>query len=133
MFAAGCDELAISWLVDGFGPMADSHPGTLWERWDPSTSLCQGTGVGPAFLLCRYIAGVYPLEPGFRVIGIDPHPGRLPGMQARIHTIAGIAEIAWRQDVDVLHYSLRLPHELRGNKMLVAERVREAVRLTLVD
>jgi alpha-L-rhamnosidase len=82
---------------------------TIWERWD---SLLPDGSVNPgqmtsfnhyafgavADYLHRRIAGLAPLEPGYRSVWVRPLPG--PGLtsaKARQLTPYGLAEVSWRR------------------------------------
>ncbi len=111
LFEAGCGELALDWIRAGFGRMLDEGPGTLWETWQPHASLCQCTGAGVAWLFSRYLAGVYPAEPGYRRIGIDPHPCGLDYLEATLETPSGRVGLDWHVENDRMSYRLSLPAE----------------------
>jgi len=113
LFESGCDELALNWLR-GFGKMLDEGPGTLWETWEPYASQCQSAGAPVAYLFARYLAGVYPAEPGYRVIGMDPHPADLERLDAVLNTPHGRIGVKWIRTADGLGYELDLPEKLCG-------------------
>ncbi|MEL7978076.1 glycoside hydrolase family 78 protein [Isoptericola sp. F-RaC21] len=92
-----------SWLA-----MVDLGATTIWERWD--SMLTDGT-VNPGEMtsfnhyalgsvadwLHRVVAGLAPLEPGYRTFRVAPRPGGgLIRAQARHVTPYGTAEVAWR-------------------------------------
>ena len=114
LFESGCDDIALRWLRNNITKMLDRGPGTLWETWEPNASVCQGTGAAPAYLFSRYLAGVYPAEPGYGVIGIDPHPGDLKFLQATLLTPHGPIGVHWQNINGRLDYRLSLPPQLEG-------------------
>ncbi|MFE5335044.1 glycoside hydrolase family 78 protein [Isoptericola sp. NPDC056573] len=92
-----------SWLA-----MVDLGATTIWERWD--SMLTDGT-VNPGEMtsfnhyalgsvadwLHRVVAGLAPLEPGYRTFRVAPRPGGgLTHASARHVTPYGTAEVAWR-------------------------------------
>ncbi|MFF2452517.1 family 78 glycoside hydrolase catalytic domain [Isoptericola sp. NPDC058082] len=92
-----------SWLA-----MVDLGATTIWERWD--SMLTDGT-VNPGEMtsfnhyalgsvadwLHRVVAGLAPLEPGYRTFRVAPRPGGgLTYASARHVTPYGAAEVAWR-------------------------------------
>ncbi len=113
LFDCGCDDLAITWLRSRFGAMLAGGSDTLWETWEPHASHCQGAGAGVAYLFSRYLAGVYPSEPGYAAIGVDPHPGDLRHLAARVTTPLGPIAVRWRRTDEALAYTLILPEALR--------------------
>ncbi|MFU8779401.1 MAG: alpha-L-rhamnosidase C-terminal domain-containing protein [Kiritimatiellia bacterium] len=46
-------------------------------------------GAAPANIIPRFILGIRPLEPGFRKVLIQPHPGKLAHIQGTVPTIQG--------------------------------------------
>jgi alpha-L-rhamnosidase len=87
---------------------------TLWETWEPSASQCQGTGAAPVYLFARYLAGLYPREPGYRVIGLDPHPCGLDTVQATLNTPHGEVRVQWQRQEERIVYHLRVPRPWSG-------------------
>ena len=119
LFEAGCDETALEWLTRGFVSMTRAQPGTLWETWGPHASRCQATGAAAAFLFPRYLAGLYPHTPGYRSVGLDPHPGSLSWLDAQINTPGGAVDAYWRRTGDSLQYRLILPAAWKGREIVV--------------
>jgi hypothetical protein len=130
LFEAGCDDLALAWLKRGFGGMLDAGATTFWETWEDDASQCQGTSSSPVYLFARYLAGLYPLAPGYRKIGVDPHPSGLKRLTATLTTPHGPVGIAWRRTAQGLDYTLTLPAKLRDAPVVVSDRA-GAVRLTV--
>jgi len=124
LFETGCDELAVRWLRAGFGPMLAKGPGTLWETFHIHASLCQATGAGVAYLMARYLAGLYPAEPGYRVIGLDPHPAGPDSLRARLTTPFGPVNVAWERHGDDLDCRLDLPEALQTRPIRAGSKVR---------
>ncbi len=114
LFEAGCDDVAMAWMRKGYGKMLDYGSTTLWETWEPSASQCQGTGAAPGYLFSRYLGGLYPVEPGYRVIGIDPHPAGLGHLRACFSTVEGKVDVRWEKREDGLAYHLKIPEKWRG-------------------
>lgn len=113
LFSADCAAMAVRWLRRGFGAMLKCGD-TLWETWEPHASRCQSTGAAVAYLFARYLAGLYPAEPGYRVIGLDPHPAGLRSLRAVCATPGGEVGVAWEQKADKLECCLRVPPEWQG-------------------
>ncbi|MSS69971.1 MAG: hypothetical protein EXS64_00630 [Candidatus Latescibacteria bacterium] len=132
LFEAGCDDLALAWLKQGFGRMLDAGATTFWETWEDDASQCQGTSGSPVYLFARYLAGLYPLEPGYRKIGIDPHPSGLKHLTATLTTPHGPVRIAWQRTKQGLDYTLTLPAKLRDAPVVVSDRAGD-VRLTVKE
>ena len=69
-------------------------------------------GAAPANIIPRYLVGVRPLEPGFGRILIQPKPGRLASVAARVPTIRGPVEVRVERGGDG---SFRLGLEIPAN------------------
>ena len=94
---------------------------TVWERWDsmlPDGSINPGEmtsfnhyALGAvADYLHRVVAGLAPLEPGYRSITIKPVPGRaLSYARARQVTPYGVTEVAWRREAGQFELEVCLP------------------------
>jgi alpha-L-rhamnosidase len=94
---------------------------TIWERWD--SQLSDGR-VNPGEMtsfnhyalgavvdwLHRTVAGLAPLEPGYRRIEVRPRPGGgITRASARLRTPYGLAESAWRLDDGTLRLRAVIP------------------------
>lgn len=94
---------------------------TIWERWDgllPDGSPNPGEMLSfnhyaygaVADWLHRYIAGLAPLEPGYRRLLVRPRPGGgLTRASAALRTPYGRAEVSWRVDGDQLATEVVVP------------------------
>ncbi len=111
--------MALGWLRRGFGGMLDAGATTFWEVWEDDASQCQGTSSSPVYLFSRYLAGLYPLEPGYRKIGIDPHPSGLKRLRVALTTPHGLVRVAWERTDAGLDYALTLPEGLRDHPVVV--------------
>lgn len=129
LFETGHDALAFSWLRKGYGKMLDGGTGTLWETWEPYSSLSQGTGAAPVYLFARYLAGLFPKEPGYRVIGIDPRPCSLTCLQAAFFLPHGDVRIRWKKTNHGLDYHLKLPPALKTRPIQKADGVQAEITL----
>ncbi len=99
---------------------------TIWERWDsmrPDGSINTGDmtsfnhyALGAvADWLHRKLAGLTPLEPGYRTIKFDPHPGGgLRHASARHLTPYGMAECSWVIQNDMINIKVVVPPNATG-------------------
>ncbi|XEV05021.1 hypothetical protein FSHL1_010308 [Fusarium sambucinum] len=83
LFAMGEGTKAMALLSQVWGAMANqespNYSGAHWEAmktdgtpYNHDVSLAHGWSTWPVFLLPRYLAGVYPLEAGWKRIGVEP-------------------------------------------------------------
>lgn len=96
---------ALGLLHQVWGTMADesspNYSGAHWEAMDKhgnpfnhDVSLAHGWSTWPVFLLPRYLAGVHPLEPGWRTIGISPVLAELDEVEYVIESRRGHIKVA---------------------------------------
>lgn len=123
MFENGCADLAIEWIRRRFGEMIDFGSDTIWETFEPMASHCQGTGAGIAYVLHRYTGGIYPAQPGYAQIGLDPRLGTLDEVRSTVMTIHGPVTVETHQRDDKVSCRLTLPSELQNRKIIHGDHV----------
>ena len=113
---------------------------TVWERWDsmlPDGSINPGEmtsfnhyALGSvADFLHRIVAGLAPLEPGYRSIIVKPVPARsLTSASARHVTPYGAAEVAWRREAGRFTLEVRVPLGATARVVLPGSQATETVR-----
>ena len=71
------------------------------EAWDdtlkPNQDWNHAWGAAPANLIPRCIAGIKPLEPGFKRFAVIPHPGKLKEFYCKHPTPYGAIELEYKQ------------------------------------
>ena len=99
---------------------------TIWERWDglDENGVCpigdDGTDIMISYnhyasgavgdFLYRRVAGLEPIEPGYRRFRVKPLPGGgLTSAKASVETPYGTAGICWELNGEELHGSLEVP------------------------
>jgi alpha-L-rhamnosidase len=112
---------------------------TVWERWDsmlPDGSINPGEmtsfnhyALGAvADYLHRTVAGLAPLQPGYRAITVKPVPGRwLTSAQMRHVTPYGTAEVAWRRQKGRFVLEVRVPQGTTAEVSVPGAEVPETV------
>lgn len=81
---------------------------TLAEKWRvPDMNHAWSTA--PLNVVTRFIAGVTPLEPGFRRISVSPQPGWLTHLDAKIPTRWGTVMLGLQRTGEVWDVSLDVP------------------------
>lgn len=63
-------------------------------------SFCHGWASGPTPWLSRYVLGVVPVEPGCRVVRVEPHLGGLKWVEGTFPTPHGVIEIRHEKGAD---------------------------------
>ena len=112
---------------------------TVWERWDsmlPDGSINPGEmtsfnhyALGSvADFLHRKVAGLAPLEPGYRSIAVEPVPARsLTSASARHATPYGTAEVAWRREAGRFTLEVGIPQGVTACVVLPGSEASETV------
>ncbi|EGU88063.1 hypothetical protein FOPG_06066 [Fusarium oxysporum f. sp. conglutinans race 2 54008] len=104
-------------LSQVWGVMADqgspNYSGAHWEAmktdgspFNHDVSLAHGWSSWPVFLLPRYLAGVYPLEAGWKRIGVEP-------------VLAGLEEVTYSLETPQGHLSVEVHINEEGGKVSV--------------
>lgn len=119
LFALNHGPAALRLIDSVWGAMADpdsaNYSGGHWEAMKPNgtplghdTSLVHGWSTWPVFLLPRYLAGLYPIEPGWRVFGIAPILAGLDSVECTLETVVGAITIQLAFDESAGHGEIRL-------------------------
>jgi hypothetical protein len=103
-------ELALDRMERRYKSMIDNKNSTLWERW-PDWSEHPGTinhawSGGPLTLLSEEVAGIRPLEAGWKRFSICPTPGTLTELSASVGIPQG--EISIKAHKDTLGWTLEV-------------------------
>ncbi|WP_428389597.1 alpha-L-rhamnosidase C-terminal domain-containing protein [Mucisphaera sp.] len=104
--------------------MIESPITTLWEGWELNTAKYGGGTYnhawsgGPLELLSRYVAGLDPIEPGWKRYRVRPQMGPLREVAARVPTDAGMIEVEMRRLERGLEMRLVVPDGLEAEVSL---------------
>jgi alpha-L-rhamnosidase len=125
---AGRDDLAMKLLLNrdypSWGYMLAKGATTIWELWNSDTE-------GPAMnsrnhfafgsvceWIFEYLAGIRPLEPGFRKVEIAPRPGKpgseLESLTAHYHSVRGLISVSWHATPNGTRLNVLLPPKTPG-------------------
>jgi alpha-L-rhamnosidase len=104
----------------GWGYMVAEGATTLWERWEK----LEGEGMNSHNHIMlgsidawfyRTIAGLVPLEPGWKKVRIKPHIlGDLTDATATLQTVRGEIYVSWEKKQDLLRLLLSIPTNVSG-------------------
>jgi alpha-L-rhamnosidase len=116
LFVMGYPEYGLERLKKRFAGMVD-HPyyTTLWEGWEIGSSTYGGGTFNHAWsgggltILSQYVAGIYPLEPGFESFEVRPHMAGLTEVRTGNETIAGRIEVSLQQKEKTLELVVEVP------------------------
>ena len=94
-------DLLLSHDLRSYHNMLEKGATIAMEAWDdtlkPNQDWNHAWGAAPANVIPRCIAGIRPLEPGFRKFAVTPHPGPLREFRAKHPTPAGPVELEYRR------------------------------------
>ncbi|KAJ4983545.1 alpha-l-rhamnosidase [Stagonosporopsis vannaccii] len=119
LFARDRGTEAVKLIERVWGPMADksspNYSGGHWEALKPDgtphghdTSLIHGWSTWPVSLLPRYLAGLQPLEPGWKSFSVAPVLAGLTQIKCTIATVAGDIGVDIEVDQGNGHGALKL-------------------------
>ena len=106
---------ALARLKDRYASMIASPLTTLWEGWELDSATYGGGTAnhawsgGPLTLFSRYVAGVDPVEPGYRVVRIAPHLGPLAHARAVVPSVRGEVVADARQSPEAFTLEATVP------------------------
>ncbi len=102
-------DLLLSHDLQSYHNMLKCGATIAMEAWDdslkPNQDWNHAWGAAPANLIPRCIAGIKPLEPGFRKFSVFPHPGNLKKFFIKHPTPYGAIELEYKDGL----YSLSVP------------------------
>jgi hypothetical protein len=107
----------VSRILDRYNPMIDAKVSTLWENFARPGSDEPGSGTynhawsgGPLTMMHQYIAGVEPIEPGFKRFSIKPQLGPLQWVKTSVPTPFGDIKVDInRSGTDTMKVQLTVP------------------------
>lgn len=110
---------AVNLIEQIWGPMADTtspnYSGGHWEAMKPDgtphghdTSLIHGWSTWPVSLMPRYLAGLRPIEPGWKSFNVAPVLSGLEEIKCTLETVVGTVGVQLRVDELNGHGSLEV-------------------------
>lgn len=118
LFQMGYPEDALSRMKKRFTPMVESELSTLWEGWDIGSAKWGGGTYNHAWsgggltLLSQYVAGIVPLEAGYKKVQIHPQLGNLKKVAATVDTPLGLLNVKIEKTADGLKIDYEKPDEM---------------------
>ncbi len=110
-------KLATETTYPSWGYMAGQGATTIWELWNGNTAApAMNSGnhvmiIGDYLIWCyEYLAGIKPLEPGFRKIGLAPYiPDGLDRVDCTYDSVRGRIESHWQREGRKLTWTFTIP------------------------
>ncbi|MFK7738377.1 MAG: family 78 glycoside hydrolase catalytic domain [Pirellulaceae bacterium] len=137
LFEHGGDSEALA-LIAAEGDRSWKHmlqSGTTitWEAWDlkykPNLDWNHAWGAAPANLFPRFILGIQPQDPGWRVARIRPTIGHLDHAKGQVPTPRGGVNVEWRRNGAELIFEFQLPAGVKARLDLPAPDSSQSVYL----
>ena len=104
-----------------------------WEAWDqkykPNQDWNHAWGAAPANLLPRFLIGVQPMEPGWKMASIRPFPGPVEGARGKVPSPKGPITVVWKNSAREFVISISLPEGVPAKVDLPAPQGSKAVYL----
>ena len=112
LFELGDGRTALKRMRARYALMVMDEATTLWERWDrnPKHSGYNHAWSGsPLHLLSEQVAGITPIEAGYRRFRVRPKLGPLRNVRASVPTVAGLIQVHIESDSESIELELRSP------------------------
>jgi alpha-L-rhamnosidase len=99
----------------GWGYMIEEGATTMWERWErlegPGMNSHNHIMLGSVDAwFYRVLAGIGPLEPGWKTISVRPHVlGDLNNAEAEVGTVRGKVRSSWKKEDGVFSLEISIP------------------------
>lgn len=106
---AGRLDLALDAMRRHYGPMLATGTETLWESFDPATSLCHAFSATPVHQLSAHALGIAPIAPGFTSFRVSPQLADLGHVSGIYPTPRGPVSVSWRRTDDGCEGEVRVP------------------------
>jgi alpha-L-rhamnosidase len=112
-FALGCAAEGLDRMRRRYRRLTENADSTLWERWpemaDHPGTINHSWSGGPLTLLSSVVAGIRPLEAGWRQILVRPDPGSLQRLDCTVQVPQGLCHLDLRRDGDQWIVALAVP------------------------
>lgn len=111
---AGRFDLALALLRERYGAMLAVGATSLWEGFEPHTSLAHGFSSTPTWQLSRHVLGVAPSAPGFGSVRIAPYLGDLDFARGVHPTRLGDVAVSIQRAGGSIDIEISLPAAMDG-------------------
>lgn len=98
LFLMNEGEKAVERMLTRYKAMIENEYPTLWEFWEMKQGTRNHAWTGsPLLVMYRYMAGITPLEAGYRKVEIKPQLAHLKSVQVAVPTPQGKIELSMKQ------------------------------------
>lgn len=97
LFMMGHPELALERMHKMYPTIMKDGCSTLYEHWD-FDGTCNHAWSGSGIIIAgRFLAGIAPLEPGFKSFSVMPQMGTLKEIDTTVDTVSGLISVSIRK------------------------------------
>lgn len=127
LFKMGCAAEACTRMKQRYRAMIESPLTTLWEGWGIGKEGFGGGTYnhawsgGPLTLMSKYVAGIAPLEAGYKRFAVRPQLGGLSDIEATVDSVAGKITIAIKRSNESMSLTLTVPEGTTAEVFLPAD------------
>lgn len=127
LFKMGYAAEACARMKRRYRRMIESPLTTLWEGWGIGKEGFGGGTYnhawsgGPLTLMSKYIAGIAPLEAGYKRFAVRPQLGGLSDIEATVDSVAGKITIAIKRSNESMSLTLTVPEGTTAEVFLPAD------------
>lgn len=108
----GEEEAALKRMKKRYAVMVDSPYSTLWEFWKTGKMGTYNHGWNaPNTILSQYIAGLAPVEAGWKTYHVRPQLGSLKSVRVRVPSVKGNIDVDIRKSGGQLGIKLKSPED----------------------
>jgi hypothetical protein len=87
---------------------------TFAENPEPTRSDCHGWSASPVYELLSLVSGIRPASPGFEKVIIEPNPGTLKNISAKMPHPKGMISVNYKVSGKNIHAAIELPQSVTG-------------------
>lgn len=109
LFIAGEAEMALERMHKLYPTVMKDGCSTLWEHWNYDGTCNHAWTGGGIIELGHRVAGISPLEPGYKVFELRPQMGSLKNVEAGFDTAYGMIEVSLVRKGKFIHATLTVP------------------------
>jgi hypothetical protein len=111
---AGRFDLALKLMRERYGAMIAAGATSLWEGFEPHTSLAHGFSASPTWQLSRQVLGIRPGAPGFLTAIVAPNLGDLDFARGVHPTRMGDIAVSVQRAGACIEVDITLPDSMEG-------------------